>query len=332
MFLRNVLLAVGAVFVLAGVGLMVAWFGQVRNSPAVDETRVVSQQAVLVATRAIPAGTLLRKEDFSWKDVGPGEVHLGNLLRGQVSETEFLGAISRRDFAEGEPLIASEFVKPGDRQFLAAVLKPGSRAITIFVDAAQSAAGLALPGDHVDVLLTQSFDDKVTTDPGRKTVGETVLRDVRVIALDQSMNPPSGVVATLSTVSAESRIPKTVTLELIERQAEELLVAAQLGKFQLAVRPLETAGAARPEDTRAAKPVWASDVSLALNEIRTPPLAVAPSPSMMGTPPPPALQPCNPATGSTLESSVRCAPANFSYNRVPLASAIVAPHNVERRP
>jgi pilus assembly protein CpaB len=330
MFLRNVLLAIGAVFVLAGVGLMIVWFGSPKNRPSVAETPVESRQAVMVATRAIPNGTLLRKEDFSWKDVGPGEVHPGNLLRGQVSETEFLGAISRRDFVEGEPLIASDFVKPGDRQFLAAVLKPGSRAITIFVDAAQSAAGLALPGDHVDVILTQSFDDKVTTDPGRKTVGETVLRDVRVIALDQSMNPPSGVVATLSTVSTESRIPKTVTLELIERQAEELLVAAQLGKFQLALRPLESADAAQPEEKRKTKPVWASDVSPALVEIALPPPLRLP-PVAGAAAAPPALVTCNPITGSTLDGNVRC-PPNLAYQSAPLASTVIAPSNGERRP
>ena len=37
-----------------------------------------------MAAHAIPAGTLLRKEDITLKDVGPGEVHPGNLLRGQV--------------------------------------------------------------------------------------------------------------------------------------------------------------------------------------------------------------------------------------------------------
>ena len=80
MFLRNVLLAVGAVFVLAGVGLMIAWFGQVRNAPAVVETRIESKQAVAVAARAIPNGTLLRKEDVTWKDIGPGEIRPGNFL------------------------------------------------------------------------------------------------------------------------------------------------------------------------------------------------------------------------------------------------------------
>lgn len=228
----------------------------------------------------------------------PGEVRPGYLMRGQVSEAEFLGAISRRNFAQDEPLIASEFVKPGDRQFLAAVLKPGSRAISIFVDAAQSAAGMALPGDRVDVILTQSFGEQAT-DPGRKTVSETMLRDVRVIAIDQSLTPSTNVAAAIST---EARIPKTVTLELLERQAEALMVAAQLGKFQLAVLPLERVAVEHPEEQTEAGPVWASDVSPALREVG-----------------PPALRKCNPdesLSGSSLECLVR-RPPNSSGGSAP---------------
>ncbi|MDU1692199.1 MAG: Flp pilus assembly protein CpaB, partial [Bradyrhizobium sp.] len=265
---------------------------------AVVERSVESRPAVLVAARTIALGTLLRKEDIAWKDVMPGEVRPGYLMRGQVSEAEFLGAISRRNFAQDEPLIASEFVKPGDRQFLAAVLKPGSRAISIFVDAAQSAAGMALPGDRVDVILTQSFGEQAT-DPGRKTVSETMLRDVRVIAIDQSLTPSTNVAAAIST---EARIPKTVTLELLERQAEALMVAAQLGKFQLAVLPLERVAVEHPEEQTEAGPVWASDVSPALREVG-----------------PPALRKCNPdesLSGSSLECLVR-RPPNSSGGSAP---------------
>jgi pilus assembly protein CpaB len=260
MNLRNVLLAVGAVFVLAGVGLFIAWFGQMRSPPA-PTPPVESQQKILVAAQAIHNGKTLQEKDIAFKEVGQSEAQ-GKLLPGQ--ETEILDKISQRDFAPGDPLIKNDFVRP-DR--LASELKPGYRAISIFVDAAQSTAGLALPGDHVDVLLTQTFDDKVTTDPGYRTVGETVLRDARVMAIDQSLNPPSTVVSTLSTVSTEARTPKTVTLEVTERQAEILLVAAQLGKIQLAVRPFETAGAALDEDKCKGQPAWASCVSPALNEI-----------------------------------------------------------------
>jgi pilus assembly protein CpaB len=316
MFLRNVLLAIGGVFVLVGVGLFIAWFGQMRSRPvvAVAETSVESRPAVLAAAHAIAVGTLLRKEDVTWKDVRPGEVRPGYLMRGQVSDTEFLGAINRRSFAQGEPLVASDFVKPGDRQFLAAVLKPGSRAISIFVDAAQSAAGMVLPGDRVDVILTQSFGEQAT-DPGRKTVSETMLRDVRVIAIDQSLTASTNVAAA---ISAEARIPKTVTLELLERQAEALMVASQLGKFQLSVRPLEGGAIESPEEKAQAGPVWASDVSPALREIG-----------------PSAQRKCNPdesLSGSSLECLVRRPPNSINGSAPVLPRQGVAPGNAERGP
>jgi pilus assembly protein CpaB len=290
MFLRNVLLAVGAAFVLLGVVVLVAWFGQARKSPGVVETRVEGRASVLVAAQAISTGTLLRQEDFKSKELGPDELlQPGSLVAGQ--EKEFLGALSRRDFAEGDPLIASEFVKPNDRRFLAAVLHPGNRAVTILVDAAQSVAGLALPDDHVDVVLTLSFEEKDTiteTTPtaggtatvsaekfliplGLRTAGETVLQGVRVIAVDQSLNPPSATVASvLPAAGAEARIPKTVTLEVGERDAEKLLVAEKLGSFQLVVRPLEVAATDPPEDKRNNRPVWASDVSQAIRRFSAP--------------------------------------------------------------
>jgi Flp pilus assembly protein CpaB len=146
------------------------------------------------------------------------------------------------------------------------------------------------------VLLTQTFADSVTTDPRRKWAGETVLRDVQVLATDQSLCPPSGITANVGAVG--TRTPQTITLALKERQAEVLMVAGKLGTFQLAVRRHESAGVAQPEDKHKARPVWASDVSPALTEVA--------SPALDGGPPPPS--PCHLATGSSLEQNVRCAP------------------------
>ena len=265
MFVRNLLLVIGALCLLGGLALSVVWYNQTAGGVA--EAPRPANQAVLVASRAMPTGTLLRPGDIRWKEVGTGQIGPGNLLRGQVSEGEFVGAVTRRPFAADAPIVASDLVKPNERQFLSAVLKPGTRAASISVDAPQSVAGLVLPGDRVDVILTQSL-----TEPGgdvaRKTVAETVLRDVRVIAVDQSLSttnkPPaaakSGVFAT------ESRIPKTVTFELTDRQAERLFVAAQLGRLHLSVRPLEAGPMAQADDERDTPPTWAFDVSPALSQ------------------------------------------------------------------
>ncbi len=186
-------------------------------------------------------------------------------MRGQVHESEFLGAVARRDFGLGEPLVASDFVKPNERGFLAAVLKPGTRAVSITVDASQSSSGLMLPGDRIDVILMQSFGD--TAEPSRKEVAETVLADVRAIAVDQSLSAAVRAAPAERRVgSPESQLPKTVTLEVTPRQAEALLVASQLGRLGVSVRALEGSGVS--EAGTGAGPTWASDVSPALKQLR----------------------------------------------------------------
>jgi pilus assembly protein CpaB len=265
MFVRNVLLAIGMLCLLGGVVLSVVWLNQVARTTT--ESPPETRPAVLVAKRPIPTGTLLRPEDIGWNEVGPNAVRAGNLVRGQVSQADFIGAIARRDFAADEVLIAADLVTPSERRFLAAVLKPGTRAVSISVDAPQSAAGLILPGDQVDVILTQSFN-QAAADPARKSVAETVLRNVRVIAVDQALSTSARPATPARTgFTAESRVPKTVTFELTEWQAERLFVALQLGRLQLSVRPLEIGAPAEPEVRGKPGPTWAADVSPALNVI-----------------------------------------------------------------
>lgn len=265
MLLRNILLAIGAAAVLAGL-LLAALQLKRTPEPVEAEKPAAVRPAVLAASHELPMGTLLRKGDVAWREVEPGEIRPGNIVRGQALESEVLGSITRRDFAEGEPLAAAELVKPGDRRFLATALRPGMRAASVTVDSPQGLAGLVFPDDRVDVILTQAFGDKAT--PGKRFVSETVVRDARVIAVDQTLAPPVDSQGVIQRVpGAEVKFPKTVTLELSERQAETLLVAAQLGRFQLAVRPLAEAGAARGAERAGPSPVWGGDVSAALEAI-----------------------------------------------------------------
>lgn len=285
MLVRNLLLAVGVLSLLGGLALSLIWFSQVGNAPPAADAPP-ARHAVLVTARAIPAGTLLRPEDMSWKEIAARDIRPGNLMRGQTAEADFAGAILRRDFQAGEPLIASELVKPNERQFLAAALRPGMRAVSIAVDAPQSAAGLILPGDQVDVILTQTFGD-TATDPNFRSVAETILHNVRVIAIDQTLNiARTGPPVARSVVSTEPRTPRTVTFEVTERQAERLVVASQLGRLQLSVRPLEIAPMSPAEGKRDMPPTWAADVSPALNELTR----------------------RRPQTGGTIESAIRRPP------------------------
>jgi pilus assembly protein CpaB len=290
MLLRNLLLIVGALCLLGGAALSVIWFNQI-GSTSVEQSQQspIARPAILISTRAIPAGTLLRPDDVGWRDADPGEIRAGSLVRGQISEADFIGAVTRREFGAGEPLVASELVKPGDRQFLAAALKPGTRAVSIAVDVTQSSGGLILPGDRVDVILTQTFGT-TPDNPVAQTAAETILRNLRVIAVDQSINAQTRPSALpVGALSIDLRVPKTVTFETNELEAEQIFVGAQLGRLQLALRPLELlpAGAPTVADTRG--PTWASSVSPALRDMTQ------------------RLQPSK----STIENSIRRPPAAY---------------------
>jgi pilus assembly protein CpaB len=289
MFTRNLLLVLGSLSIVLGLAV---GYASVKQAPAEPAAAVAVETArktqVLVATHAISTGTLLQSSDLVWKDVAPGELRPGNLARGEVEEAEFFGAIARRDFAEGEALVASEVLKQSDRGFLAAVLKPGNRAISIAVDATQSASGLILPGNHVDIILTQSLTDSADK---KRAVGETILTDVRVIAVDQALSQPLARSA-VDKISqpVELKMPRTVTMEVTERQAERVFVALQMGALQLSVRPLELASKTAADDADATDaPTWSSDVSRAVKKSSQVPAH---------------------SSGSTLESHIRRPPAS----------------------
>ena len=291
MFTRNLLLILGSLSIVLG---LVVGYASLKQTPPEPVETVVIEKApktqVLVAAHAISTGTLLQSSDLVWKDVAPGELRPGNLARGEANEAEFFGAIARRDFAEGEALIASDVLKHNDRRFLAAVLKPGNRAISIAVDATQSASGLMLPGNHVDIILTQTLAESAEK---KRSVGETILTNVRVIAVDQALSQPltrSASVADSISQPVEARMPKTVTLEVTERQAEKVFVALQMGALQLSVRPLELASETGAGDSGAASSAtWSSDVSTAVKKSSRVP----------------ALN-----SGSTLEAYIRRPPAS----------------------
>lgn len=259
MRLRNILLVIGVIALLSGLVFSGIWIARPSASSVASGSAPVKQSAILVATRPISAGLLLRAEDMRWKEIASGDVPAGYLLRGRDSDAGYIGAVARRDFREGEPLVATALVRPQEREFLAAVLAPDMRAVTITVGAPQSSAGLLLPGDRVDIILTQRFND-AATNPAHQIVGETVLRDLRIIAVDQRM---SGSKAP-SDIDLAAETPKTITLEVSERNAEKMLVAAELGNVGVAVRSLESSAAAKTSQSSA---VWASDVSPALAQM-----------------------------------------------------------------
>jgi pilus assembly protein CpaB len=218
---------------------------------------------MVVAARPLSIGTLLKDEDFRETEVAADAVPEGAFTGGTASLAELRGALLRRFIDPNQPVIATDVLRPRDRGFLAAVLRPGTRAISIGVDVVTGASGLIWPGDEVDLILTQNLQQQGQgpESAGRRVVGETILSAVRVIAVDQQISH-SGTDATAGRVVA-----RTVTLEVTPEQAERLAVAMQLGRISLVVRSIEGV----PEAT-GPRPslVFGSDVSSALTGPQAP--------------------------------------------------------------
>lgn len=216
---------------------------------------------VLVAARSLPAGTLMKEEDFTPRAVPSAEVPQGAVMNSPDARASLRGALLRRYLDPGNVLMTGDVLRPRDRGFLAAVLAPGARAISVGVDAVTGNGGLIWPGDRVDVILTQELNEKDSS-PARRYVGETVLSDVRVVAVDQSITQG----AVPGSDNTTGHVARTVTLEVTPQQAEQSAVAQRLGKIILAIRAVD--GVAEPTGKQAS--VYAGDVSPALADGATP--------------------------------------------------------------
>ena len=217
---------------------------------------------MLVASRPLSIGTLLKDDDMREMEVSADAVPEGAFVGGAESLAELRGALLRRFIDPNQPVIRTDVLRPRDRGFLAAVLRPGTRAISVGVDVVTGASGLIWPGDEVDLILTQNLQQQGAGEsPGRRVVGETILSAVRVIAVDQQISH-SGTDAAANRVVA-----RTVTLEVNPEQAERLAVAMQLGRISLVVRSIE--GVPEATEPRPSL-VFGSDVSSALSGPQAP--------------------------------------------------------------
>jgi len=240
-------------------GLVTATFARHQLSSAREH---IAQQAqehpsttayVLVAAHDIPSGALLQDDDFTWQSWPDDRLSEAYLRKGRDDAHSLAGAVARQRIGQGQPIGSGGVIHPGERGFLAAVLSPGMRASTVPLNATADGAGLILPGDHVDLLLAHQIPDMETPNAPARNVSETVLTNVRVVAIDQTVNDQDKKPIT----------GKTATFEVTPKQAEEIEVAKLIGNLSLVLR-----SAGEPEEKDAGKQLadgashtWDSDVS-----------------------------------------------------------------------
>lgn len=189
----------------------------------VKPTIVVSK--VLVTARPLPTGTVLKAEDLAWMEWPEKAVSQTFIIEGRGKIVDHVGKIVRIAFGDKEPLNLTKIVNKGARGFVAAMLSPNMRAVTISVNAQTGLAGLALPGDRVDIILTHKVKDTFELS---HEVSETVLGNVRLLSVDQRSADNSAV----------GKPGKTVTLEVTPKMVEKVAMLQRLGALSLSLRSL----------------------------------------------------------------------------------------------
>ncbi|NNE83897.1 MAG: Flp pilus assembly protein CpaB [Alphaproteobacteria bacterium] len=202
---------------------------QQRTAPVIESNEV----RVLVAKQALPSGTLIKENQLRWQAWPSSGLSDTYMKEGDVTPEDLAGTVVRVGIAVGEPVSETRVVRPGESGFLAAVLRPGFRAMSVPVNATTGIAGFVFPGDRVDLLLTHKLVPLEKEVNGVKQrdirVSETVLTDIRVLAIDQSTND-----------QAEEPDPsKTVTIEITPKQVEIVSLIMDLGRLSLSLRSLQ---------------------------------------------------------------------------------------------
>jgi pilus assembly protein CpaB len=259
-----ILIAVNVILVGATIVLLRMWM--VDQTPETAATAMAATPEaevlqVLVAAENLNSGVLMQKQHWRWQpwpEDGLSKSYVSYNPEEDTEETaealeeELVGSVVRFGIPEGQPLVTGAIVKPGDRGFLSAILEPGYRAISIPVTASTSNAGLILPGDYVDVIMSHKF--KLEADDGKRydrRVAETILQNIRTLAIDQNFsNDTSG-----------AKVGKTATLQVSPRDAERVALALNMGELSLSLRGIDAQNS--PGDARRTA-TWDYNASVAL--------------------------------------------------------------------
>lgn len=179
---------------------------------------------VLVAAKPLPLGTIITPEMLTFQPWPKDMVEKAYFLKGQTDPATLAGKVVRHTVIAGQPVTQGALIGPGESGFLAAALSPGMRAITVSVSATTSVGGFIFPGDRVDLVLTQD----VGGEGGSLRAAETIVRNLRVLAVDQRVDD----------TSTQVQVGSTVTLEVTPKLVEKISVAQGLGSLSLSLRSI----------------------------------------------------------------------------------------------
>lgn len=226
---RVIILSVALFAAGAAAFLALKLTGRERVVQMQAETRIEKEPSinVLVAGANLPVGSRLTEESMRWQGFPEGGVSEGFITQQARPEamTELKDSIVRLPIFEGEP-IRSEKIADANGAIMSSLLPSGKRAVATEITVSTSAGGFILPNDRVDVIMVKKGD-------GDTFQTETILSNIRVLAIDQEVQEKD---------DAKTVVGTTATLELSPEQAKVIAVAQQMAdRLTLALRSVADA-------------------------------------------------------------------------------------------
>jgi pilus assembly protein CpaB len=198
---------------------------QMQSATVVKKEPVIN---VLVASANLPVGSRLTEDSMhwaGWPESGIVDGFITDQNRPKALE-ELKNAIIRMPIFNGEP-IRPEKIADASQAIMSSLLPSGKRAIATEITVSTSAGGFILPNDRVDVIM-------VKKDESGSYTSETILSNVRVLAIDQQIQEKDD--------GTKTAVGQTATLELTPDQSKVIAVAQQMAdRLTLALRSVADA-------------------------------------------------------------------------------------------
>lgn len=194
-----------------------------------DVTPQIKLQDILVATENLGVGVEMQGQ-MRWQAWPVDALSDGYITRSARpnAEEELKGSTVRLQIFPGEPIREAKLIGKG-QSFMSAQLPAGMRAVATQIAADTSAGGFILPNDYVDVIMIRQMSDEQ-----KQYVTETILSNIRVLAIDQTIQEDE--------TGDKTKVGSTATLELTPEQAEILTVSQQMAtRLALVLRSVQDA-------------------------------------------------------------------------------------------
>lgn len=184
--------------------------------PAPDVVRVV------MVKQPIEIGSIIKAEAVEIKDWPKAMVPQAVV----TDPAKAVGRVTLSALVPGELLLDGKLAPEGMRRGAGSLVKPGMRAYSIqATNAASNVAGLILPGDRVDVILSV---DASSGERGAGGTSYTLLQNAEILAVNQRLDAPVD-------DRPETKLA-TVTLLVTQQDASRLGLAQRLGSLSLSLR------------------------------------------------------------------------------------------------